>query len=198
MTERLIGPDGAFTADLEARTRHELSTQTYELRGGILPRKRPAPEVHEVSSNEKVEGTAWQVRSISVPHVQPYLDCLGYRLDSDGGSFAFSGDCGPSNAFARLAEGVDVMVHMCHYISGTVTGEAWEQSVSGHLEVARIAAQAGAGTLVASHIASQMDALGIKERLTAEMAAIYDGDIIWGEDLMTIPLSGAAPAAHIG
>ena len=198
MTERLIGPDGAFAADLEARTRHELSLQTYELRGGVLPRKRPAPEIREVSSGETVNGATWNVRSISVPHVQPYLDCLGYRLDCEDGSFAFSGDCGPSNAFARLAEGVDVMVHMCHYISGTVSGEAWEQSVSGHLDVARIAAQAGAGTLVASHIASQMDAPGIKERLSAEMAAIFDGDIIWGEDLMTIPVAGARPARHIG
>ncbi len=126
------------------------------------------------------------------------LECLGYRLDGDGSSFAFSGDCGPSEAFARLAEGVDVMVHMCHYISGTVTGAAWEKSVAGHLEVARIAAEAGAGTLVASHIASQMDVLGIKERLSAEMAAIYGGDIIWGEDLMTIPLAGSSPAAHVG
>jgi ribonuclease BN (tRNA processing enzyme) len=198
MTDRLIGPEGAFNGDLEARTRHELSTQTYELRGGTLPRRRPSPEVRDVSSGEAIDGHGWQVRSVSVPHVQPHLECLGYRLDCDTGSFAFSGDCGPSNAFARLAEGVDVMVHMCHYINGTVSGEAWEKSVAGHLDVARIAAQAEARTLVASHIASQMDEPGIKERLTTEMAAIYPGDIIWGEDLMTIPVGGTKPAVHVG
>jgi ribonuclease BN (tRNA processing enzyme) len=198
MTERLIGPEGAFAGDLEARTGHELSLQTYELRGGVLPRRRPAPEVAELASGGTYEGAGWRVRAVGVPHVQPYLECLGYRLDAACGSFAFSGDCGPSNAFARLAEGVDVMVHMCHYVSGTVQGAAWERTVAGHLEVARVAAEAGAKTLVASHIASQMDAAGMKERLTAEMASIYDGSIIWGEDLMTVPAVGVAPADHVG
>jgi hypothetical protein len=33
-----------------------------------------------------------------------------------------------------------------------------------------------------------MDALGVKEKCLAEMREIFDGRIIWGEDLMEIPL----------
>lgn len=198
MTEALIGSTGAFSADLEARTRHELSLQTFALRGGTPPRPWPAPMVHELSSGETVAGDDWRLTSISVPHVQPYLACYGYRLDCSEGSLAYSGDSGPSQAFARLADGVDVMIHMCHYISGTAPGPEWERTVAGHLEVARIARDAGARTLVASHIASQMDVPGLRERLSVEMAAIYPGNIIWGEDLMQVDIAGVTPAPHRG
>ena len=198
MTERLIGADGAFSGDLEARTSHELSLQTFALRGGIPPRAWPAPNVRELASGETIDGYGWQLTTVSVPHVQPYLTCYGYRLDCDGGAIAYSGDTGPSQAFARLAQDVDVLIHMCHYISGTVSGPEWERTVSGHLEVAGIARDAGAKTLVASHIASQMDVPGVKERLSAEMAAIFDGRIIWGQDLMQVPIGAGEPAAHRG
>lgn len=198
MTASLIGTAGAFAPDLEARTKHELSLQTFALRGGVPPRAWPAPELRELSSGDVVESQGWRLTGVSVPHVQPYLVCYGYRLDCEEGSIAYSGDSGPSQAFARLANDVDVMIHMCHYISGTAPGPEWERTVSGHLEVARIARDAGARTLVASHIASQMDVPGIKERLSAEMAAIYKGSIVWGEDLMQVDVSGVVAARHLG
>jgi hypothetical protein len=33
-----------------------------------------------------------------------------------------------------------------------------------------------------------MDVPGVRERLIREMAEIYDGNILFGEDLMTIPV----------
>jgi hypothetical protein len=39
-----------------------------------------------------------------------------------------------------------------------------------------------------------MDVPGVRERLLKEMADIYSGNIIWGEDLMEIPLEGPKPA----
>ena len=33
-----------------------------------------------------------------------------------------------------------------------------------------------------------MDAQGVRERCVAEMSQVYGGRIIWGEDLMEIPL----------
>lgn len=35
------------------------------------------------------------------------------------------------------------------------------------------------------------------EKLVREMSEIYDGNLIWGEDLMTIPLRGPKPRALI-
>jgi ribonuclease BN (tRNA processing enzyme) len=37
ITERLIGEEGAFAYDINARTNHPLSKSTYQLRGGVLP-----------------------------------------------------------------------------------------------------------------------------------------------------------------
>jgi ribonuclease BN (tRNA processing enzyme) len=198
MTDRLIGPDGAFARDLEARTRHEPSVQTYVLRGGTPPRPWPAPEVRELASGDEVAGKSWTLRCVSVPHAQPHLSCLGYRLDCDAGSLAYSGDAGRSAALSRLAAGADILIHMCHQISGTAPGPAWERGAAGHLEVARVAADARVKTLVPSHIPSQMDVPGLKERLTREMAPLFDGDIIWAEDGLEIPLGPATAGAHKG
>lgn len=38
------------------------------------------------------------------------------------------------------------------------------------------------------HFTPQMDAPGVKEKCLAEMREIYHGRLIWGEDLMRLPL----------
>ena len=45
-----------------------------------------------------------------------------------------------------------------------------------------------------SHMLLQMDVPGVKERLIAEMREIYKGNLIWGEDLMQVPLEDPVPA----
>ena len=50
--------------------------------------------------------------------------------------------------------------------------------------------EAGVKTLVLTHMLEQIDQPGIRERIIREIAEIYDGNIIWGEDLMEIPLTG--------
>lgn len=197
MTEALIAEDGAFGPDLRARCEQAPSVEVYRLRGGTPPRRPPRPVVEEIESGARIDGGDWTVRAVSVPHAQPFLTCLGLRLDAPEGSFAYSGDAGPSNAFARLCENVDVMIHMCYQISGSVP-EEWAKGAAGHLEVARIAQEARARSLVVSHIPTQMDIPGLRERLIIEMAAIYKGTIYWGEDCMTIPLTGPQGAGHRG
>jgi ribonuclease BN (tRNA processing enzyme) len=198
LCDRLIGKDGAFAADLTARTEHQPSLETYVLRGGTPPRPWPEPVVQELAAGDSIGGHDWRLRCVEVPHAQPYLSCLGYRLDGDGVSLAYSGDAGPSAAFTRLAEGVDVMIHMCHQISGTAPGPEWRRGAAGHLEIARIAAEAQIKILVASHIPSQMDAPGLREGLIAEMAELFDGTIVWAEDGMVVPLAPPRPASHVG
>ncbi len=40
----------------------------------------------------------------------------------------------------------------------------------------------------------QLDVPGVRERLIGEMKEIYDGNLIWGEDLMVVPVDDPAPA----
>jgi ribonuclease BN (tRNA processing enzyme) len=198
MSTLLFGADGVFAPDIESRVMHGGSLHAYKMRGGTPPRLPPAPEVEEISSGAIVEADGWTVRAVSVPHAQPYLESLAYRLDTPEGSVCYSGDCGPSKALVRLAQGCNVLIHMCYYISGTVSEADWVKGVAGHMEVAQVARDAKARNLVLTHIPSQMDVPGIRERIIRDIGSVYDGHVFWGEDLMEIPLNAPAPAAHVG
>jgi ribonuclease BN (tRNA processing enzyme) len=193
--ERLWGEDGAFGPDIVSRTKNEVSLDVYRARGGTGDRPPPRPWVRELSPNEEVLGEGWTVRTAGVAHFGPHLVSYGYRLDSPEGSFVYSGDTGPCASMERLAAGCDVLVHMCHYLSGTAPSKAFAQSVMGHLELAELAAAARVKTLVVTHVTEQFDRPGVRERAIAEMSRVYTGHIVFGEDLMEIPLEGPAPAA---
>ena len=198
MTDLLFGEEGVFDPDLIARTTHEPSVQTYLSRGGVPPRKRPEPAVYVIQDGSIIKEDDWRVRAVSVPHAQPYLECFGFRLDTTEGSFAYSGDAGPSAALARLIKGCDVLVHMCHYLSGTGPGPEWAWGSAGHLEVARIAKEGEVRNLALTHIPAQMDVPGVRERVITEVAEVFNGNIFFGEDLMEIPLADPQPVKHTG
>jgi len=66
MTEQLFGPDGVYGPDLEARCEHRLSLDIYELRGGQLPRAKPAPKVREVAPGD-IDGDGADTESDNCP-----------------------------------------------------------------------------------------------------------------------------------
>ena len=191
MTDLII--NGVFAPDLEARTELPMSQAVFVARGGTLPRAKPKPVVRELKNGEVVNTGDFLVRVHSVIHAQPILECFGYRLEADGASFAYSGDAGPCKAMEDLARNADVMVHMCHFISGTALNLEFEKRNGGHLEVARLAQAAGVRNLVASHITEQMDVPGVRERLVREMAEVFRGNLFFGEDLMEIPVGAPGP-----
>lgn len=197
LVDRLIGPDGVFGPDLDARTHWDASLHVYRARGGQEPRLRPAPEITEINKGSIIETDRWRVQAVEVPHAQPQLTCLALRLDCDAGSVVYSGDTGPSRALEKLAAGCDVLIHMCSYMSGSVDNRATQLGTSGHLEAASTAAAAGARRLVASHIYNQFDRPGVREKVIAEMARLYDGVIVLGEDLMELSVEPESPGKFL-
>ncbi len=195
LSERLFAEDGAFHLDIRARTELEVSLGYYEARGGRLPRPRPQPDIQELKVRDVVETDHWRLTIANVPHAQPVLTCFAYRIDTDDGSLVYSGDASPSKTLTALAKDCDVLIHMCQRISGTELTDHGRISSSGHLEVAETAQEANAKTCLITHVTEQMDAIGMHEKLLREMGEIYKGNLIWGEDLMTIPLKGSAPRA---
>ena len=195
MTELVIGENGVFGPDLAARTELPMSQAVFVARGGTLPRPKPKPNVHELNSGDVVDlGGGVTVRARSVIHAQPLLECFGYRLEAEGRSFAYSGDAGPCKPMQDLAQDCDVLVHMCHFISGTQFHDEFARRNMGHLELAKLGREANVKNLVASHITEQMDVPGVKERLIREMSQLYSGNLYFGEDLMQIPVHGPKPA----
>ena len=93
----------------------------------------------------------------------------------------------------QLAHECDVLIHMCHFISGTELSAEMAKRNMGHMELARLGETAGVRNLVASHVTEQMDVPGVKERLIKQMSAVYSGNLFFGEDLMEIPVSPPVP-----
>ncbi|MCP5368851.1 MAG: MBL fold metallo-hydrolase [Hyphomicrobiales bacterium] len=191
MTEQLFSEDGVYGPDIRARVNHQGSIDVFKFRGGVPPRKWPAPQVTELKPGDVVDGGKWKLTVAEASHVQPYLECYAYRIDSDEGSMCYSGDSGAvCPAVIDLARGVDVLIHMNHYRTGTEPTEIYREVCGNPIDNAHIAREAGVKTLVLTHFLEQIDQPGIRERILREMMEIYDGDIVWGEDLMVIPVKG--------
>ena len=143
-----------------------------------------------------IESDNWKVTVREVYHQPGYIEPYAFRIECDEGVLVYSGDTGPCKGIEEISEGADLLIHMCYFLSGTFIQDDKLLTSSGHLEAARTAAKAGVKTLVTTHFTPQMDAQGIKERCLGEMSQIFNGRIIWGEDLMTIPLeAGSIPNA---
>lgn len=110
-------------------------------------------------------------------------------MTTGGAEVVYSGDNGGVyEPFVEFAASCDLLIHMNHFLSGTELTQEYREMTASHLDVAETARRAGVGMLVLTHLVPQLDRPGVKERMVAEMAEIYDGPIVIGEDLMTVPL----------
>ena len=145
-------------------------------------------EVTEIEEGDIVEGNGWRLTLANVPHVQPFLICHGFRLEAADGVITYSGDGAPCKAMGKLARDADVLVHVCSRAAG-VDADAADPSIhAGHKKIARLAQEDGVKTLVTTHLQPSLDQGDLKERLTADIEKIYEGKLIWGEDLLEIAI----------
>ena len=191
MTEQLFGADGIYGPDIRARVEHRSSLDVYEARGGTVPRRRPAPVVTEIHAGSVVEGEGWKITVGHAQHVQPYLECLALRIDTKEGSICYSGDSGPHDAIVELATGCDLLIHMNHHFSGTEPTPAYRAAVGSHRDNAATASKAGVKTLVLTHLLAQIDQPGVREQIVHEIQQVFQGRVIWGEDLMRLTPAGS-------
>jgi len=194
LTEAIVGPEGFFAPDIDARLNHQASKDVFTSRGGILPRRPPRPIVREVAAGDMVEEAGWRAIVGQASHVQPYMDCLAFRIETAEGSLVYSGDSGGvPDAMIALARDCDVLIHMCHFPTGLEPTAEYRAATGNHFDAAQIAARARARTLVLSHMIPLIDRPGVKERMLVEISEVYDGAVIFGEDLMEIPLQVRYP-----
>ncbi len=188
LTERILDEEvGAFAHDWLARINHPLSLTAYTDRGGVLPRKPPSLDAKDIGPGKVTQGKDWEVVSAPAEHVQPWLDSLAYRVNTSEGSFVFTGDTTPCETVAELAKGADVIVFVCVGIEAELSDRPEKKYMAGTVGVGSLAQKAGAGKLVLVHnrgIAGH----GRMERAVADVASVYEGEIIFGEELMEVPL----------
>jgi hypothetical protein len=83
-----------------------------------------------------------------------------------------------------------MLIHMNHYFSGTAPSPAYRAACGNHRDNAEIAKRAGVKTLVLTHVLAQIDQPRIREQIVHEIQQVFDGKVIWGEDLMQLTLAG--------
>ena len=188
MTSRLFGNEGVFDVDILARIGHQSSIDVFQSRGGVPPRHRPRPRVTEIHSGAVINAPGWRVTAGDAAHVQPFLECLSFRIDSDKASICYSGDSGVCPGLVALARGCDVLVHMNHHFSGTEPSAAFRAACGNHEDNAIAARDAGVKTLVLTHLTSEIDTPEKKDEILRQIAKVYNGKVIWAEDLMTIDI----------
>ncbi len=186
ITEGIIGENGVFADDWKARVNHPLSQQVFINRGGTLPRRPPSVAASDVGPGRVFAGKDWRVTAAAGDHVQPWLDSLAYRVDSQSGSVIFTGDTAPCASVVDLARGADVMLCMCWDNQEVMeqTGESGGQC--GTTGAARMAEVARVKKLVLVHIGPHLSGHGPMESGIGDIRRIFDGEIIFSEELMKI------------
>ncbi len=184
ITEKLFGRDGVFSTDLAARTENEGSKAVWVARGGTLPRPWPEPSVIEVMPGFSAVGEDWKLTSCEVPHAQPYLECMAFRIETPDGLFVYSGDAGPCEQLEELAQGADLLVHWCYRLTHETASAYIAARSPAPADIAAMAQRAGVKKLVITHFRPHMDAPGVHEKVLAEMAGAFAGPSMIAEDLM--------------
>lgn len=143
-----------------------------------------------------------KVSSVLVQH-PPVRPAYGYRFDFPDRAIAFSGDTVPLEAVARMAKGVDVLVHESMDVPATeemVRQQSTEwhsanfDTMMHHMradhspteDVGRIAQKAGVKTLVLSHLTPDSSRLVPDSTWIQGASRYFKGQIIVGHDLMVI------------
>ncbi len=188
ITERLVGPEGAFYPDWKSRVEHPASHRTHELRGGSLPRPEPSFDVTDTGPGQVTAPGGWAVRAARAQHYEPWLQSLAYRVDCDQGSIVFAGDTARCEPVTNLGRGADVLVVSCWDYQERMENEDRENVavIAGTLDVARMARDCGVQTLVVAHTQPSISGPGAWEKVVGDIARIYEGRIIFAQELMTL------------
>lgn len=183
MTEQFLDMSAA---DVDARIADE----------GRVP-LRPLVRAHELRDGGRVfEDERVRVTS-AVVHHPPTAPAFAYRFDAADRSLVVSGDTTRSDALVTLARGADVLVHEALYpaaidrlVAGVANATDLKRSILSHHttveDAGRVAAAAGVGTLVLSHLVPAEDP-AVTEDLWREAAARhFAGRVIVGHDLLEV------------
>lgn len=187
ITQRLIGPGGAFVDDWRVRVEHPASQEVYAARGGKLPRPKPNFDVKEITPGTQVATKMCQVTAGRAIHLQPMMECMAYRIDWAGGSIVITGDTGRHSTVENLARDATTLVvnvwdHQVNMSSTLLSG------FCGTLDAAELAVKAGVQRLVITHQGPNLSRPGSKEKAVSDMAAIFKGKLIFGEEFLTLDL----------
>lgn len=146
----------------------------------VVKEIRPGP----IYEDENVLVTAFPV------HHGHWKHAFGFRFTTDDGTISISGDCSPTPDLIEHYKGTDILVHEVYCLKGFKRrSEHWKayhtSSHTSSIELGEIASKVRPRKLVLYHAllwgASGQDLMG-------EISQIYDGEVIFGNDLDVITI----------
>ncbi|MDH5699486.1 MAG: MBL fold metallo-hydrolase, partial [Nitrospirota bacterium] len=109
--------------------------------------------------------------------------CLGYRLEYQGRSAAFSGDAMVSPNLVSLCQDVDVAILDCSFSSHAPGGSHMHAE-----ECGKVAKKANIKKLVLSHFYETAD----RSNVVAQARRFFSGPVVKGKDLLTLQVGKAS------
>jgi ribonuclease Z len=164
----------------------EVHRPDIEMRRSIRSNPKPFPkvEVTEIEAGFVFQHEGLTVTPFDVSHF-PLDQPFGYRCEASGRKIVFSGDTCPDDRLIDNARAADLLIHEC------VEYDKWRakdidpaHKALAHTDAedfGRIAASAGVGLAVATHMLVQSKPAALAERIRAP----YRGPLAIGEDLST-------------
>ncbi|MGQ0826444.1 MAG: ribonuclease Z [Actinomycetota bacterium] len=149
------------------------------------------PQVRVEVATDGVVFEANDVRVVAAPtDHRPVEPTVGFRVEHGGRSVVIGGDTVPCEGLDRLCAGADVYVQtvLRPDMIQAIPSRRLQDTVDYHSSVeqaAQTAKRAGVRTLVLTHFVPGLPE-GQEEEWHTQAAAHFDGDIIVGDDLMTI------------
>jgi ribonuclease Z len=107
-------------------------------------------------------------------------------VDSSEGSLIFTGDTRPCQSVLDLAKGADIMLCMCWDDQEVMQENGEFDGQCGTIGAAELARDAGVKKLVLVHVGPHLSSHGPMEKGIGDIRRIYDGEIIFSEELIRI------------
>lgn len=150
-------------------------------------------QVHDISEGLVCETAHWRVYAAYVDHgnslglSRETFPCMGFRIESDR-TLAISGDTVACQGLDTLAHQADCLIQCCYLADAELTTAAAQQSaryiIASAGDVGDIAARNQVKKLVLTHIRPK--SADLMRLLTEDVRRTYHGELIVGEDLMSI------------
>ena len=163
-----------------------MSVHAFHMRGGQGDRPQPVIHVKEYTEGKVAEGDGWVCHAREVKHAQPYVDCYGFRFETDEGVVAFSGDTAPTESVVELARDADLFVMEAVHREEIIQTFPSVISETGTVSAGRMATEAGAQRLVINHQSPTLDDHAETNRGIAEVRSVFEGATYWARDMMDL------------
>ncbi len=177
---------GLFAPDWKARVEHPSSQSLFRARGGTLPRRKPNVIATDLGPGFVKETDRYRITAAAAEHVEPWLDSLAYRIDTDEGSLVITGDTRACESVATLAKGADVMMVAC-WESHDLMSQADLRTVCSIQTASEMAAETGVRQLTMVHIGRRLFEPEAATGNEQEARKAFGGELVWGREGMIVP-----------